>query len=168
MEHLVYQSPNWFVNLKGKSSSAPTANANQTKSVKSSTVDTSLFLCPVASGFPADALCCIDLFCWLCPCVTEIPGVGRDWISSWAWARIGRVNCVKTLAAATSVALCFLTLVLILLMCRSLASHLEAYASEGLALYWCTREAICREEKVRRGLGVRDFQEKEGGSYVCM
>lgn len=35
-----------------------------------------------------------------------------------------------------------LTLVLILLMCRNLASHLEAYASEGLALYWCTKEAI--------------------------
>lgn len=29
----------------------------------------------------------------------------------------------------------FFTLVLILLMCRNLANHLEAYASEGLALY---------------------------------
>lgn len=109
---------------------------NQTKSVKSSTVDTSLFLCPEASEFGAGVLCWNDLFCCVCPWVSEMPGVERDWISSWAWVRAERQqngwnfwlsergdSDEGELFLYTCVVL---TLVLILLMCRNLASHFEA------------------------------------------
>lgn len=94
---------------------------------------------------------------------TEYPPGPEHRVDGWTvlirWRQSCQLFCVFSF---------LFTLVRILLMCLSLASHLEAYASEGLALYWCTREAICREEKVQRGLGVRDFLEKEGRSYVCM
>ena len=55
---------------------------SQTKSVKSSTVETSLFLWPGASE---EELCWYEglLDCeW--PWVREMPAGGRDWMSSWA------------------------------------------------------------------------------------
>lgn len=70
------KSPNQFVTLKENTCHLSNRcvftcgrvqmKGGQTKSVKSSTVDTSLFLCPVASvaaAAAAEVLCCIDLLC---------------------------------------------------------------------------------------------------------
>lgn len=56
--------------------------------MKSSTVDISLFLWPASWFVGGPDGWWVGLFCmgaWLC--VREIPGVGRDWISSWACGR---------------------------------------------------------------------------------
>lgn len=169
MELLVYQSPNWFVNLKGNSSSVTTPN--QTKSVKSSTVDTSLFLWPVASALPAEVLCCIDLFCWLCPCVTEIPGVGRDWISSWAWAQSLWMNCINTLAAVMSFVLCvffsFYPGSDPLNVSQS-GQPLRSVCIRGVGSILMHQRGHLQGGKSAARTWGAWFSEKEGRSYVCM